>query len=154
GRPGGADRAALGMNHAGWGAVTMPDHPQRHVALELPWRTVFKVLAAIALVWCWLHLVSLILLSVGAVLLAGGPPPIVRWFESRGMPRWAGSAIVVFGLIAVIAAVVVFATTQLSGQAQVVGSSMLKAERQLLEHVPERFRAQVSPENAGTSVQS
>jgi predicted PurR-regulated permease PerM len=115
---------------------------------------VFKVLAAIALVWCWLHLVPLILILVVSVLLAVTLDPIVRWLEGRGLPRWGGSTIVVLGLIAVIAVVVVFATTQLSGQAQVVGASMLKAERQLLEHVPERFRAQVSPENAGTSVQS
>jgi predicted PurR-regulated permease PerM len=132
----------------------MPDPSQRHIALELPWRTVFKVLAAIALVWCWLHLVSLILLLVVAVLLAVTLDPIVRWLAARGLPRWGASTIVVLGLIAAIALVFGFATTQLSGQAQVVGSSMLKAERQLLEHIPERFRAQVSPENAGTSVQS
>jgi len=115
---------------------------------------VFKVLAAIALVWCWLHLVSLILLIIVAVLLAVTLDPLVRRLEARGVPRWGGSAIVVLGLIAVIAMVVAFATTQLSGQAQVVGSSLLKAERQLLEYVPERFRAQVSPDSTGTSVQS
>ena len=132
----------------------MPDHPRRHVALELPWRTVFKVLAAIALVWCWLHLVSLILLLVVAVLLAVTLDPIVRRLEAHSIPRWGGSTLVVLAVIVVISALVVFATTQLSGQAQVVGSSLLKAERQLLEYIPARFRAEVSPENAGTSMQS
>jgi predicted PurR-regulated permease PerM len=132
----------------------MPDNPQRHVALELPWRTVFKVLAAIALVWCWLHLVSLVLLLVVAVLLAVTLDPIVQRLEARGLPRWGGSTVVVLGLIAIIAAITVFATTQLSGQARLVGTSMIKAERQILEHVPERFREKVSPENAGTSVET
>jgi predicted PurR-regulated permease PerM len=132
----------------------MPDHTQRHVALELPWRTVFKVLAAIVLVWCWLQLVSLILVVLVTVLLAVTLDPIVRRLEARGLPRWGGSTLVVLGLIVVMAALVVFATTQLSGQAKMVGSSLINAERQLLEHVPEQWRAQVSPENAGTSVQS
>src|SRR5262249_7512663 len=59
---GGAAGAAIGTNHAAVAAVSMPDQSQRPVALELPWRTVLKVLGAVALVWCWLHLVSLILI--------------------------------------------------------------------------------------------
>ena len=119
----GTDRATgVGTKHARDGAVNMPDNPQRRVALELPWRTVFKVLAAVALVWCWLHLVSLILLMTVAVLLAVTLDPIVQRLEARGLPRWGGSTLVVFGLIAIIAAVTVFAITQLSGQARIVGT--------------------------------
>src|SRR5205085_4660339 len=51
------------------GMVEMPSGAQR-VTVELPWRTIAKVLAAGALVWVWLKTYELVLLVVLAVLLA------------------------------------------------------------------------------------
>jgi predicted PurR-regulated permease PerM len=142
------------MKHAADGAANMPKTAEPRVALELPWRTIFKLLAAIALVWCWLHLVTLFLLVVVAVLLAVTLDPLVQRLEARGVPRWGGSTLVVLGLVVIIVGFVIFASTQLSGQAQMVGGQLQKAEHQLIERIPPRLRAEFSADSAGTSVQS
>ena len=66
------------------------------------WRTLFKVIAAVALVWMWLKLVELVLVIIVAVLLAVTLNPIVNWLERRRLPRAAAATVVGFVLVAVV----------------------------------------------------
>ena len=68
--------------------------------VELPWRTLFKVIAAGALVWAWLQIWQLALLVVVAVLLAVALDPVVSWVQSRGLPRWGAATLVCVALLA------------------------------------------------------
>lgn len=145
---------ASGTKHAVTRAADMPDRTRDRLALELPWRTVFKILAVLALVWCWLHLVQLFLLLVVAVLLAVTLDPLVQRLQQRGLPRWGGSTIVVVAVVAVIIGFGVFTSTQLSGQARMVGTQLQKAEQELIERIPEGIRSQISTDQAGANVQS
>ena len=55
----------------------MPQTDRTRVSIEIPWRTIFKLMAAAALIWLWLTLVSTILVLIVAVLLAITLNPIV-----------------------------------------------------------------------------
>lgn len=55
----------------------------KRTELVIPWRTLLKVIAAVALVWMWLKLVELGLVIIVAVLLAVTLNPIVNWLERR-----------------------------------------------------------------------
>src|SRR5437764_12550598 len=101
-------------------AVDMPQTDPRRIAIELPWRTIFKVFAAIALGWVWLRTYELVLLILVAVLLAVTLDPLVRRLEERGLPRWGASTIVAFSLLAIIAAFVYFTATSLPAQGRLV----------------------------------
>src|SRR3954471_16407028 len=69
-------------------------------AIEIPWRTIARLLAAAAFVWLWLALVQLVLVLIVALLLAVTLNPVVTWFQGRGVSRAVASTIV--GLIAVV----------------------------------------------------
>ena len=80
----------------------MPE-TRRRVAVVIPWRTILKIVAAVALVWVWLQLVQVVLVMIVAVLLAVTLNPVVGWFERRRLPRWAASVVVGLLLLAGVA---------------------------------------------------
>jgi predicted PurR-regulated permease PerM len=132
----------------------MPEPDFRRVAIELPWRTIAKVLATIALVWVWLKTSELFLLVLLAVLLAVTLDPLVRRLERRGLPRWGASTVVAFALLSVVGAIVYFAATTLPGQGHMVATRMIEAERDLAQRVPEVVREAVGAGSPGEMVQS
>jgi predicted PurR-regulated permease PerM len=62
-----------------------------------------KVIAAVALVWLWLHLWELLMLIIVALVVAIGMSPIVEWLERRRLPRAlaAGGSVVALTLLVV-----------------------------------------------------
>ncbi len=81
------------------------DRPRRTAAtqLELPGRTIVRVLLLLAALWLALRLWELGLQLILAVMLAAALDPAVRWLERRRLPRTLAVAVVVGGVLLVIA---------------------------------------------------
>jgi len=118
----------------------MTEPAKRHVAVEVPWRTLLKVMAAVALVWLWLQLVQTVLVMIVAVLLAVTLDPVVDWFERRRLPRGGAVAIVTVLLLALIGGFIWLTWASLSDQAQYVATHMNDIEHQLLHSLPAWMR--------------
>jgi predicted PurR-regulated permease PerM len=106
------------------------------VAVDLPWRTIVKVLGTLALVWIWFRIAELFLLVVVAVLLAVTLDPVVRWLQQRRLPRWGAATLVCAALLAAIVWVVILATTTLSAQGKLVSGELVQVEHELVSRIP------------------
>src|SRR5207248_277768 len=118
----------------------MPEEPRRRVAVELLWRSLFRIVAVVALVWIWLQLYQLVLLIVVAVLLAVTLDPVVGWIERRGLPRWGSASLVGLVLLAVLGSFLYFTWSSLSSQAAMVGQHFETLERSIVERLPAPVR--------------
>ena len=72
--------------------------------LELPGRTIAKVILTLVIIWLLTRLWSTLLLGIIALLLAAALFPAVRWLERRGFRRTLAVATVVLALIGFVAA--------------------------------------------------
>jgi predicted PurR-regulated permease PerM len=78
--------------------------PERVIArIELPWRTVAKVILTIAILWLIVRLWSILLLLLIGMLLTAALNPAVVWLQKRGLGRSAAVSVVLLGLLAVFA---------------------------------------------------
>jgi predicted PurR-regulated permease PerM len=116
--------------------LTPPDPTRRRVRLEVPWPTLFKLLAAAALVWLWLRLVPIVLLMVVAVLLAVTLMPLVSWLERRRLSRGWAVTIVSLGLLALIGGFVALTWASLSAQGQYLVQHLDTVEQQVIGKLP------------------
>ena len=73
--------------------------PAGRLRLDLPWPTIFKVLAAAALVWVWLQVWPIVLVVLVSLVLAVALEPTVLWLERRRFSR--GMAVLAVGAITV-----------------------------------------------------
>lgn len=117
-------------------AEQMPYRTDRRTVLEVPWRTIFKLIAGVALVWLWLELYQLFLVLLVAVLLAVTLDPLVAWVERRGLSRWAAATVVSVALLIVVGGFLWFTWSSLKDQAQYVGRHIREIERQVSHSVP------------------
>jgi predicted PurR-regulated permease PerM len=118
----------------------MHNLPRRQVAVEVPWRTLFKVLGAVALVWIWIQLYQLALLIVAAVLLAVALDPVVRRVQDRGVGRGAAATLVGLGLLLLLGGFVAVTWSSLSSQAGTLTHDLEEFERSFSQRVPPGFR--------------
>ena len=118
----------------------MPETDRTRVSVEIPWRTIFKVMAAAALVWLWLTLVSTILVVIVAVLLAITLNPIVAWFEGRGLPRWGASAVVGLTILAIVGGFLWLTWASLSDQAHYAAKYLNDIEGEVIGRLPPWLR--------------
>jgi predicted PurR-regulated permease PerM len=118
----------------------MPDVSRRRTVVEIPWRTLFKVIAAAALVWLWLQLWQTVLLVLVAVLLAVTLDPVVRWIARRGLPRWGAATLVTFVLFGTLIGFLWLTWTSLSSQAGLLGHHIEQFVHQIVSRVPPAWR--------------
>ena len=130
----------------------MIDMPTRTI-IDIPWRTIFKLLAAAALVWLWLTLVNLVLVVIVAILLAVTLNPIVTWLERRGTGRAAASVIVVLLAVASIAGLLWLTWASLADQATYLVEKLQDAEAELVAKLPS-WVLDASPLKEGETIQS
>jgi predicted PurR-regulated permease PerM len=128
--------------------------PERTLVVELPWRTIFKVLAAAALVWVWLRTWELVLLLTVAVLLAVTLDPVVQRVERRGLPRWGAATLVAFSLLMALSVFLYIATTSLPTQWQIVATRMVSVEHDLASRVPAFVRDAIGTEDPADLAQT
>ncbi|HEY2433957.1 MAG TPA: AI-2E family transporter [Vicinamibacterales bacterium] len=94
--------------------------------IDISVRSIVRVVAAILVVWLWLHLWQLVILVVMAAVLAVGLEPIVGWLEARRIPRGLAAS----GLVLTLALVAV-------GFLWTSGASLVSQARDLSGHVDE-----------------
>jgi predicted PurR-regulated permease PerM len=127
----------------------MTETARRRVLFDIPWRTIVKVLAAAALVWCVLRLIQVILLLIVAVLIAVLLQPAVQWLERRGLPRW-GAATVLMGAILVLTCGLVWLTwASLAEQSRYVAGHLTQLQEQVSRYLPDWVRGGTA--NGGSS---
>ena len=114
----------------------MPDPARTHVTIEIPWRSIFKLMAAAALIWLWLTLVSTVLVLIVAVLLAITLNPIVERLERWGWPRWAASVGVGVLVLATVGGFLWLTWASLSDQARYLGQYVNGFEGDILGKLP------------------
>lgn len=112
----------------------------RSTTVEVPWRTIFKLLAAAALVWMWLTLVQLVLVLIVAVLLAVTLNPVVDWFERHGWPRWGAAALIFVSTLAGVGLFAWLTWTSVTDQAAYASAHIAQFEHDLLDRLPEWVR--------------
>jgi len=122
------------------GQNLMPDTDRARLSIEIPWRTIFKLMAAAALIWLWLTLVSTILVLIVAVLLAITLNPIVAWFEARGLPRWAASVAVGLTILAIVGGFLWLTWASLSDQAHYAAKYLNEFEGNVINRLPPWLR--------------
>jgi len=125
----------------------MPESP-RATTVELPWRTILKVLAAIALVWAWLQIWQVVLVLLVAVLFAVTLDPVIRWLIRCGLSRGAASTLLSATLIIAAAGFVWMTWASLNDQTRYLTTFLGDLERQVLERLPDWIRPATEPGDA------
>jgi predicted PurR-regulated permease PerM len=115
----------------------MQESSRRRVLLDVPWRTIVRILAAAALVWCVLRLVHVILLLIVAVLLAVLLDPVVRRLERRGLPRGAAAAVLTVVILLAAGAFVWTTWASLADQSKYVASRVAELQTQVWGYIPD-----------------
>jgi predicted PurR-regulated permease PerM len=106
------------------------------VTIDVPWRSIFRVLTIVVLVWLWLRLWDWILLLVISIFLAVGLDPVVTWLEARHVRRTYGAPLVIFVLASLLVAFGYFAGAELIAQARLLGGRLDDLQREATEQLP------------------
>jgi predicted PurR-regulated permease PerM len=122
----------------------MQEPVRQRVVLELPWRTILKILAAAALVWCLLQLAQTIVVIVVAVLLAVTLEPAVRWLEGRRLPRATAAIAVSLALLVLVSAFLWMTWSSVVAQSEQVAKSFVALWQQVSPRLPSPLRSAVS----------
>jgi predicted PurR-regulated permease PerM len=105
--------------------------------VRVPWATLLKVIAAVALCFLWIRLWQTVTLVLVAIIIAVGLAPAVGWLERHRWPRWAASAGVVLVLVAILVGFLVLTWTSLADQAQNLGQRAREVEQEILKRAPQ-----------------
>jgi predicted PurR-regulated permease PerM len=97
---------------------TVSEAEKQTVRLEIPTRTIIKVILTLVAIWLVLKVISIFLLMLLAILLCLALMPLVRRLEHRGMGRGAAASSVYAGMIAVLAGFLWLVVPQLVTQTQ------------------------------------
>ena len=114
----------------------MAETQRRRVAVDIRWPTIFRLLAAAALVWAWLTLVQLVLVMIVAVLLAVTLNPVVDWFERHGWARWSAAALIFVLILGTLGAFGWLTWTSVSEQAAYATAHISQFEQDLRDRLP------------------
>jgi predicted PurR-regulated permease PerM len=110
-------------------------------SLQIPWSTLLKVIAAVALVAVLLRIWYILTLILIAIIVAVGLYPAVVWLERRRWPRWAAAAMVVFLLTGGLISFVAVTWNEMTGQAQELGRQLESTAQQVAQQLPKPVAA-------------
>lgn len=113
----------------------MSEEAERHV-IDIAPAAIAKVIAAIAIVWLWLHLWQLVMIVVVALVVAIGLDPIVGRLERRGLSRALASTGVVILLTLAIVGFFWITGASLADQGRELGGRISEVQHQFMEGVP------------------
>lgn len=99
------------------------------MTIDVPWRSIFRVLTVVVLVWLWLRLWDWILLLVISIFLAVGLDPVVVWLEAHRIRRTYGAPLVIFVLAGLLIGSGYFAGAELLEQARLLGGRISDVQR-------------------------
>lgn len=121
----------------------------RRTTVEVPWRTLLKVIAAVALIWVWVQLWQLFLVLIVAILLAVTLNPVVVWLERHRLPRGAAAALVSAALLVLVAGLLWLTWSSLNEQARYLGTRLDTFEGEILPKLPPLLRDVLKPAGRG-----
>ena len=120
----------------------------RAFSLEIPWRTILKLIAAVALVWLWLELWQIVLVFVVAILWAVTLDPLVLWLQKRGLSRAKAAVAVGVLLLLLVGGFLALTWSSLSDQARYLIQHAGAIQSKLVGLAPSWLRDTVSGERA------
>ncbi len=82
---------------------SVPESEKQTVRVEIPSRTIIKVILTLVIIWLLLQVASIFLLLLLAVIVCLALLPVVRRLENHGLPRGLAVITVVSGLIGLVA---------------------------------------------------
>ena len=106
------------------------------LSIYLPWATLLKVIAAVAVVWIWRELVWIVMLVLIALIIAVALDPVVRRLQARGVPRSVAAWSVVIVIVGTLAVFMVLTWNSLVAQAHDVGNQLQSIEQVARNRLP------------------
>ena len=106
------------------------------VALDVPWRTIFRLLFVAALLWAFLHLGNLLTVLVLAVIFAVTIQPVIAFAERHGVNKGVAALLVGAVVLAALAAGAEFATPIVDEQVRTLGTRLDATLAAIRAHVP------------------
>lgn len=92
------------------------ERSSRRIAIELSWRSWWKLAAVVAAGWLWLRLWELVLMLVVAAIFAVALEPAVAWLERRRVGRGLATMILLLVIVGCLAGLLVLGWSSLSSQ--------------------------------------
>jgi predicted PurR-regulated permease PerM len=110
--------------------------PANRLSIYLPWATLLKIIAAIAIVWVWRELVWVVMLALVAVIISVALHPAVCAMERRGIPRWLASWSLVAVIVGALLGFLAITWSSLASQASDLNNQLTTFEQTILQHAP------------------
>ena len=114
-----------------------PAKAGHYVEFRIPWATLLKIIAAVAVVYLWNHLVWAVLLFLVAIIIAVGLAPAVGWLERRRWPRWVAAWALVIAIVGITLFFLSLTWSSLGAQAHNVGERIISVEHDILNRTPQ-----------------
>jgi len=102
----------------------------------VPWVTLLKITAAVAMVWIWRELVWVLMLCLIAVIIAVALNPVVRALERRGVTRPVASCALVILMVSLLLGFLQMTWSSLAAQATDLNAQLTAFEAALEHRVP------------------
>jgi predicted PurR-regulated permease PerM len=99
-----------------------------------------KVIAAVVLVWLWLHIWQLVMLVIVSIVIANGHEPAVELLQRRRVPRAVGASGSVALLTLLIVGFFMITGASLGRQAKDVGARIGEIQQDIGDKLPSRVR--------------
>src|SRR3954470_23567988 len=101
--------------------MTAPAERHRRVRVDVSWRTLFRILTLVALVWLWFRLWQWVLLLLISIFVAVGLEPAVTWLEAHRVRRAYGAPLIVLLIAGLLIGFGYLAGAELIEQARLLG---------------------------------
>ena len=112
---------------------------RRPLLIDISWKAIVRILAAIAAVWLWLQLWQWVLLLVVASFLAVGFDPLITWLHRHRVPRGVTAPLLVLAIAALGIGFVYLAGTSLYEQADLLGRRFDEVRQEIVRRIPPRL---------------
>lgn len=107
----------------------MPE--RRRLPFELTATSILKVIIAVICVWAWLRIWQFALAVVVSIFVAVAVEPVVRWLETRRVPRWLAACAPILLFVVLIGGFLAAAWSSITDQAAMVGPELVKIEKRV-----------------------
>jgi predicted PurR-regulated permease PerM len=122
--------------------------------IELPAKTIAKVVLTLAILWLLQRLWTILLLLFIAVLLAAALNPLVKRLQHRGMPRAGAVAIILIGLIGSFALILLLVIPPLVEEGRAFATELpdyVERTQRLLKDNPDVYNRIQNAANRGAA---
>lgn len=114
----------------------MQNQARSTMALDLPWRTIVRVLLTVALVWLWLRLWRVATVLLVAAILAVTLEPAVVWLERRGIRRPLAAVLCGLAVVLVVGTFLALSWSSLVEQSRTIGRAIVDQYEALVRQYP------------------